>query len=246
MAKSRDVEYRRTHRLIPTKYSGEGRTKDSNADGELSVLALLPLSASTLADLSELDAATNERLLAEKGQSLTIGPAELVAGIPEASIINAAFCHAGMGSRFNDANRGAWYAGIEVETSLHEVAFHKRRFLRDTRYTRTADFDYRDFLADFAGLFAHLTEAEQRTCLLPEPVPACYAPGQALARTLLYAGGNGIVYPSVRNAGTRNSNGGTCIVCFRPAMVSHCRRGQQYRLTISATEERELRYAVVS
>ena len=233
MPRNQEVEYRRTHRLIPTKYSGE----------DASVLALLPLSASVLADLSELDAATNERLLAEKGQSLEIGPGELVAGIPEASIINAAFCHAGMGSRFHDAGRGAWYAGIEIETSLEEVAFHKRRFLRDTRYTGTADFDYRDFLADFAGLFAHLTKAEQRTCLQPDPVPACYTPGPALARTLLYAGGNGIVYPSVRNRGVEGK-GGTCLVCFRPAMVSHCRRGEQYRLTIGA-EERELRYAVV-
>ena len=36
----------------------------------------------------------------------------------------AAFCHAHpLGSRFAGADRGAWYAGFEIETSHAEVAF---------------------------------------------------------------------------------------------------------------------------
>jgi hypothetical protein len=41
----------------------------------------------------ELDGATNERLLAEHGRALGIGPEELVASVPYASVINAAFTH---------------------------------------------------------------------------------------------------------------------------------------------------------
>jgi hypothetical protein len=193
-----------------------------------SVLETLDLPAQVIANLSELDAATNERIQAEGGQSLTIGIGETLQGVPEYRIVNAAFAYAGSGSRFSDSRRGAWYAGTEINTSFAEVVFHKRRFLQDSRFTDQADYEYRDFLADFAGMFSHLDEGEKEACLEPEPVPQCYGPGQALATTLLYAGSNGLVYPSVRKPG------GTCIVCFRPAMVGFPRRGRRYRLKISA------------
>ena len=41
----------------------------------------------------------------------------------------------------------------------------------------------------------------------------------ALAADLLQAGSAGIVYSSVRRAG------GTCIVCFRPVLVTNVRKG---------------------
>jgi RES domain len=204
-----------THRLIPTKYSGE------------SVLEMLSLPPEVLADLSELDAATNERTIAERGGSSAIGPGELLYGVPEAQIVNAAFTHHGpQGGRFHSPQRGAWYAGVELETSVVEIAFHKRRFLEDARLTGQYAFDYRDFLADFSGQFHFLDSNELQTCLLPGPIPKCYVPSQALADSLLYAGSNGIVYPSVRHAS------GTCIACFRPALVFHPRSGQQYRITM--------------
>jgi hypothetical protein len=121
---------------------------------------------------------------------------------------------------------GSDYAGVEIETSIAEVAFHKRRFLRDGRITGTYTFDYVDFLADFSGDFHSLDPFEIEACLQPEPVPQCYGPSQSLASALLYAGSNGIVYSSVRHAS------GTCIACFRPALVYHPRRGQQYRLML--------------
>jgi RES domain len=204
-----------THRLIPTKYTDE------------SVLQTLPLPAGVLADLSELHAATNERKIAEGGGNRAIGPGELLYGVPEAHIVNAAFSHPSPhGGRFHSAQRGAWYAGVQLETSFAEVAFHKRRFLEDARMTGQYAFDYMDFLADFSGEFHCLDPAESQTCLQPGPVPQCYAASQALAHALLYAGSNGIVYPSVRHGS------GTCIACFRPALVFHPRRGQQYRIAL--------------
>jgi hypothetical protein len=59
----------------------------------------------------EIDAKTNDRLLAEIALLPGIGPHELVFGVPYASIINAAFTHAHPnGSRFNRPDRAAWYA----------------------------------------------------------------------------------------------------------------------------------------
>jgi RES domain len=217
LAQPKQFDQAGTHRLIPARY------------GAKSVLESLPLPANVLADLSELDAATNERRIAERGGNAAIGPGELLLGVPEAHIVNAAFTHAGPhGGRFHGLQRGTWYAGFELQTSAAEVAFHKRRFLRDGRIAGPQAFDYIEFLADFSGWFHTLDTAEQKDCLQPEPVPQCYSFSQALANRLLFEGSSGLVYPSVRRAS------GICIACFRPALVFHPRRGQQYRLTVDA------------
>ena len=217
MATLAQFEQTATHRLIPAKYSAA------------SVLESLPLPAEVLADLSELDAATNERKIAENGGNGVIGPGELLFGVPEAHVVNAAFTHPGpFGGRFHGSKRGAWYAGFEIETSVAEVAFHKRRFLADGRIQGQHTFDYIDFLADFSGRFHTLDPAERESCLQPDPVPQCYGSSQALANKLLFEGSLGIVYSSVRWPS------GTCIACFRPALVFHPREGRKYRLTVEA------------
>ncbi|HZZ38174.1 MAG TPA: RES family NAD+ phosphorylase [Acidobacteriaceae bacterium] len=209
-----------THRLIPARLADKAGA---------SVLETLPLPADVLADLSELDAATNERKVSERGANPAIGPGELLLGVPEADIVNAAFTHPGpFGGRFHSAQRGAWYAGFELETSIAEVAFHRRRFLANARIQGPLVFDYVEFLADFSASFHTLAAAERKDCLQPEPIPQCYASSQALATRLLFEGSNGIVYPSVRRPS------GTCIACFRPALVYHPRRSQHLRLTLDA------------
>lgn len=220
MAHFAEIDCRETHRLIPAKFLTEN------------VLETLPLPPETLSNLSELDAATNERKVGERGGNVAISPLELVYEIPEAHIVNAAFTHASpYGGRFNDARRGAWYAAVELKTAIREVSFHKRLFLRDARFRGRRTFEYSDFNADFAGRF-HVLEARETTeCLLPSPVPQCYAVSQALAKSLLASKSSGIVYPSVRHVG------GTCIACFRPALVHNPRRGGIYSLSISAESD---------
>lgn len=221
MAKIVQFEQAATHRLIPAKY------------GVKSVLESLPLPPEVLSDLSELDAATNERKIAENGGNSAIGPGELLLGVPEAHIVNAAFTHPGpFGGRFHDAHRGAWYAGFEIETSIAEVAFHRRRFLAEGRIQERHSFDYIEFLADFSGEFHTLETAELEGCLQPAPIPQCYGASQVLANKLLFEGSYGIVYPSVRR------HSGTCIACFRPALVFHPRRGEKYRLNVEAETDR--------
>ena len=201
-----------TVRLIPSRF----------ADAEDSVLAPLADSDAVLRDLFDLDNATNDRLRGESGLLPGIGMDELVFGVPNFRMINAAYTYARPeGSRFNDGERGAWYCAFESETALAEVIFHKT-----VEYQEIGRFDdsvsYQALLADFNAPFHDLRGSEQ---WLPCLDPASYVASQKLALDLLDAGSMGIIYPSVRHAD------GTNLACFRPALVGNVRKGQAYRLT---------------
>jgi len=147
---------------------------------------------------------------------------ELVADVPNAEIVNAAFAHAHpLGSRFSDPSRGAWYAGLELLSAQSEVIFHKTVQLSEiSRFSDSVTYD--DYRADFAGEYHDLRTSTPKfsKCLDPKS----YIESQKLGAQLLLAGSLGVVYPSVRNKPT-----GTCIVCFRPAAVHNVRKGKTYR-----------------
>lgn len=217
------VHLRATHRLIAARHSVGGSVLSAISDNE-----------SMLADLAELDGATNDRLLGEEGLLPGIGVHELVYGVRYASIVNAAFTHRNpAGNRFNDGTRGAWYAGLDRATSIAEVSFHRAQQLANIDWMEEETSCYDDYLADFTTEFHDLREAngegnsrQYRKFLKHGPVPACYAEPQQLARKLLAAKSNGVIYPSVRHLG------GTCIACFRPALVYHVRRDCRIELRI--------------
>jgi hypothetical protein len=201
-----------THRLIPSKYT-------ANFD---SVLTRIADSDQHLQDLFDLDHATNDRLSAENGFLPGISSHELVFDIPNYRIINAAFTHAHpLGSRFNGPDRGAWYAAFALETAQAEVAFHK-----STEYAEIGRFEdsvtYDDYLADFSSQFHDLRHSSGFDSAL---APDSYVASQILAQRLLDADSLGIAYSSVRHAG------GTCIACFRPALVGNVRRDSRYRFS---------------
>jgi hypothetical protein len=201
-----------THRLIPSFHLPRER----------SALAAIAEDDAHLAAIAELDNATNDRLLAEHELAPGIGVEELVFGVPNAAIINASFCHAHpLGSRFSSPVRGAWYAGFELATSQAEVAFHKSVQLAEIgRFDDSVTYD--DYLADFSASLHDLRRARGfRSCLDPES----YKESQALAERLLESDSLGVVYPSVRR------KKGTCLACFRPAIVSNVRRDKTYRFT---------------
>jgi len=195
-----------------------------------------------LAALFDLDHATNERLRAENGLLPGIGLAELLFGVPNFRIVNAAFTHPHpLGSRFNGPERGAWYAGFELETSLAEVTFHKSiEYAEVNRFEDSVTYD--DYLADISAelhdLRADSTSPTHATTALEadERFSHCLAQGsyvasQELAERLLDTGSLGVVYPSVRRAT------GTCIACFRPAIVANVRKQTTYRMTWNGTAE---------
>jgi RES domain-containing protein len=204
-----------THRLIPSKYNDDGG----------SVLARIARNDAHLKDIFDLDGATNDRLLAENEMLPGIGLNELVFGVPCSRIVNAAFTHAHpLGSRFNSPERGTWYAAFEIETAQAEVAFHKSVDLAEIgRFEDEVTLD--DYLADFSASFHDLRNDDASAAAYLDP--NSYMASQALAEHLLQIGSLGVAYPSVRHVD------GTCLACFRPALVMNVRKDATYRFTWS-------------
>jgi hypothetical protein len=217
-----------THRLIPNRFYEEGE----------SVLSRLGLPPAQMEHLFQLDDATNTRLAGEANLLPGITVHELVFGVPQYHIINAAFTHARPGgSRFSGDDRGAWYAGFSLKTAQAEVAFHYGEGLREVNWKEEETVAYREYLADFRAEFHDLRNKDLRNKDLRDGEPRIdtankkylqpdsYRAPQQLGRRLLDQGSAGVVYPSVRHAG------GTCIVCFRPALVGNVREGAPVTFT---------------
>lgn len=201
------------------------------------MLSALAEDEGELDDLVLLDGATNDRVQSEQRGSIGISTFELVYGIPNAHIVNAAYTHPNeSGSRFNDHTRGAWYAATSQQASIAEVVYHRSRRLSEIIVPEAPNHrphrdvsTYDDWLADFKAAFHVLEPPEEFSDFLqPEPVPRCYARSQALARRLLDQGSNGLIYPGVR------FHGATCIVCFRPALIYNPHRSERLEITLSA------------
>ena len=205
-------------RLIPSRFAEE----------EDSVLSVIADNDIHLKDLFELDNATNQRLLAESDRMPGIGIDELVFGIPNFRVINAAFTYTRQeGSRFNGPDRGAWYCSFELDTALAEVVFHKT-----VEYTEINIFNdtvsYQLYLADFSSEFHDIRKLKDREKYLD---PQSYQESQLLSAQLLEGGSLGIIYPSVRKVG------GTNLACFRPALVGDVRKTDKFEFTWSGTQE---------
>jgi hypothetical protein len=214
------------HRLIPARYT----------ERDEGVLGRLTDDPDELNALFELEGATNDGLLGEAGLLPGITVRELVFGLSYAHIVNATFTHASpFGTRFNGPERGAWYAAFTRKTSELEVAYHKGRELQEVHWQEKETFSYVDFLADLRGTFHDIRgDARFGDCL----DASSYKASQRLAGELLDGGSSGVVYPSVRH------EGGTCIACFRPALVNNVRKGSSISITfenaLAVPEIREL------
>lgn len=199
-----------THRLMPS-----GRDEGS-------ALGRLAEDENELRQLAELEGGTDDRLCGEANLLPGISVHELLFGVAYAPIVNAAFTHAHPeGSRFNGPERGAWYAAFELETAEAEIAFHKAQELKEIRWAEPETFTFDDYLADFRAEFHDIRgDARYSACLNPNS----YKASQRLGRELLESGSAGIVYPSVRR------RRGTCLACFRPAVVANVRQGRRVRI----------------
>ena len=213
------VERDRTHRLIPYRYSDRGRP----------ILNLLAQDDDDLlSDLTELEGATNDRLLGESGRLPGVSAIELVSGFRLAHIVNASFTHAHpFGGRFNSAERGAWYAAFEMQTAQTEMAFHRATELKEVGWKAEEISPYIDYLADFRHEFHDIRgDPDFVDCLDPNS----YTTSQTLGLKLLTSGSAGIVYPSVRHRED------VCIACFRPPLVLNVREGPMVTFTFVDAE----------
>ncbi|HEX8984888.1 MAG TPA: RES family NAD+ phosphorylase [Bryobacteraceae bacterium] len=196
-----------TCRLVPSVYP---------ATGILDTVA----SPEDLPYVFELEDWTNDRISGELGILRSIPPEEWVVGRPMASVVMAAFCHPRLGGgRFNGPTRGAWYAAAELESAHAEVAYHRTAELAEVGVFE-ACLQERLYLADFEAPFHDVRARTARNA--PYHDPASYEASQALARELLEAGSNGVLFRCVRRAG------GECLACFRPPLVDNVRPGAHF------------------
>lgn len=201
----------RTVRLVSTARLRDAVMRDLVDESELDAL-------------SEIEGATSARRIAQARGAGEVQSHELVYGVPHAHFINAAFAYAKPRepNRFNGADRGAWYAGFDVETSLAEVKFHLTEMLAAAG-DFNATVDYAEMYASFAGEFLDLRVHPAHASLHPDKA-AGYPVGNRLADAARARGLNGIIYPSVR------SPGGTCLVALFPHAVQSVAQGAVYRM----------------
>ncbi len=210
------IAFKDTRRLIQSKCSPKGE----------SVFTRLASDEDVLRDLFQMESRTNDRLEAELGLLPGISPQELVANVPYASVINAAFTHAHpAGTRFSGPFRGAWYAARSIQTAQAEVKYRATVSLSEVGKFKD-EMTYDEYLADFTDQFHDLRMSQKFAATLD---PASYKVSQTLGQTLLLVGSLGLVYPSVRHTG------GACLVCFRPALVAHVRKGRTFRFRWTGT-----------
>lgn len=181
--------------------------------------------ADELAALAEIEGATSNRLMAQNRGTADVQAYELVYGVPHAAFINASFAYAKPreANRFNGAERGAWYAALDLDTCLAEVRHHLTEALVQTGVYE-AVVDYAELYASFAGEFVDMRPHADHICLHPDKGVG-YPAGNALADAARARGLNGIIYPSVRHAG------GTCIAALFPHAVQSVAQGDIYRMT---------------
>ncbi len=199
-----------TMRLVPTRFPPIPAFDDVASPDDLHAVMVL-------------EGWTNDRLVAHRLARL---PREQwVHGRPNASIIMAAFLHAAPhGNRFNGPELGAWYAAQDLKTAVAEVAHHMRRELWNTgKQVETRQF--RAYEVRLDGEFEDLRGAQASH---PELFnPSRHAQSQVYGEQCRAAGGNGIIYESLRLAG------GTNAVAYPPAKILDVTQTDHWRITAS-------------
>lgn len=177
-----------------------------------------------LAAVMELVGWTNDRLVAERIARLPRD--EWVVGVPNASIVMAAFLHVAPGGmRFNGPELGAWYAADELRTAAAEVGHHLRRetvarnlatMTRTYRaYTATLLGDYLDIRGDQAA--RPDVHASDR-----------YDASQQLGEAVRASGGAGLIYDSLRR------RTGVNVVAHRPRNITDIMQTDHFDITVAA------------
>jgi RES domain-containing protein len=204
----------RTVRLVSTARLREAVLKTLVDDDEIDALA-------------EIEGATSTRLRAEDRGLDSVHANEFVYGVPHSTFINAAFAYSRPLNinRFNGDGRGAWYAALDIQTCINEVAFHMGDFLSMTGEYR-AVVEYAEMFSSMAGEFLDLRNNADHPCLHPDAAIG-YKVGNLLADAARAKGLNGIIYPSVRHSG------GICLAALRPHAIQSVAPGDVYRMTWS-------------
>ena len=161
--------------------------------------------------LAAAESKTNPRL------AETIGNLELVPGArrvtgPGASYVMAPFVHASPDrpGRFHTGTFGAFYGARHYETALFETLHHTARFCAATAEAPGWIADLRELIGEISATLDDLRAGDHAALLDPDD----YGASHAFAIEARGRDSDGIVYPSVRDAG------GECFAAFYPDVMS--------------------------
>lgn len=179
--------------------------------------------ASDLQAVMELEGWTNDRLMSERLARLP--QSEWVFGVPNASIVMAAFLHAAPdGHRFSGPHLGAWYAAVSISTAVAEVAHHLRREMvargRDEARRTFRCYSSRLIGKDFVDL-----RGQRKTW--PDLYDrSTYSASQNFGEATRAAGHAGILYDSLRH------RDGINVVAYRPRQIVDVTQADHYDLIV--------------
>jgi hypothetical protein len=203
---------RPAHRLIPSQFPPIG-------------LFDTVATAADLALVMELVGWTNDRLIA--GRLARLPQAEWVYGVPNASIVMAAFLHVAPGGmRFNGPELGAWYASDELRTAAAEVGHHLRReTIARAKTTMT-----RTYRACATTLLGNYLDIRGQQATRPEVYASDrYDAAQKLGEQVRASGGTGLLYNSLRR------RPGINVVAHRPRNITQIVQTDHFEITVQAT-----------
>jgi RES domain-containing protein len=203
---------RPAHRLIPSQFPPIGLFDT------VAVAADLPA-------VMELVGWTNDRLVAERVDRLP--QAEWVYGVPNASIVMAAFLHVAPGGmRFNGPDLGAWYAAGDIRTAAAEVGHHLRREAH-ARGAAAMSRTYRTYIATLLGQYLDIRG--QQTVRADVYASDRYDASQRLGEEVRASGGAGLLYDSLRR------RTGINVVAHRPRNITEIVQTDHFEITAQAT-----------
>jgi len=184
--------------------------------------------AADLEAVMELAGWTNDRLVADRIQRLPQD--EWVYGIPNSSIVMAAFLHAAPGGmRFNGPDLGAWYAADDLRTAAAEVGHHLRREAH-ARGVATMVRTYRNYAATLLGDYLDIRGEQTLRSEIYDGTS--YTASQVFGEHVRSTGGAGILYDSLRR------RAGVNIVAHRPRNIRDVVQADHFEITVSAHDRR--------
>jgi RES domain len=162
---------------------------------------------------------TNPRLMETLGAIDLVPPGRRVGG-QGASYLMAPFTRISIDrpSRFSDGTYGVLYLGNRFETALLETMHHHARFMMRTKEAPGWVSQFRELVIDLDAMLHDLRG--NNPAVAPALDPDSYVESQAFAKALRTAESDGLVYPSVRDAG------GQCAGLFYPDLARNPAQGR--------------------
>jgi hypothetical protein len=162
---------------------------------------------------------SNPRLMDSLGNLDLVPPARRVGG-PGSTYLMSPFTHISPDrpSRFSDGSFGILYAGDSFEVALLETIHHHARFMAMTREPAGWTSQFREILFDVDGDLHDLRGGDP--ALADAFHDSDYRQSQALGAALKAAGGEGLVYESLRY------RGGQSVALFYPDLGANAVQGR--------------------